>query len=422
MDYKYKNVSAGYIGNLETNATLNSQYYAKLFTTIKQIPKTINQHIIFPQRIPRQGFFIELHELESDDFKNNFKLHLDHITKNYKVSLENLSSSSSKVNIRQYINWLNILLRSGLSERITKVLPHCISVNRLEIELLHETAKIENVLSTDKSIDIDKLLHLFDKFNKKENTSNPEKIKLLNVIIVYYYRHLNDSAISDKILNLSQILNKLINNLKETTFFNKYLCSVAYRGLAMVSELSFDIRTMFLNNALFLANNLKSNSEIENIVGLDNLYTCTQSFAKWHLINNDLQKAESCLHDLIVIDPFDSTGYSELGFFYIKNNSYHEAAKSFKKAMELGPPGTGMNAYYYAQCQKKIGNKDEAIKYLHHSTILDSQAISPWLDLLDLYSENITKSYEIAFHIHNTEHLMEQLEEDEIQIIQSIIN
>ena len=111
------------------------------------------------------------------------------------------------------------------------------------------------------------------------------------------------------------------------------------------------------------------------------------------------------------------------GFFYIKIESYNKAANAFKKAMELGPPGTGMNAYYYAKCLEKIGNEPDAIHYLYESAKLDNHALSPWLDLLEHYSnkKQLEKTREIATYIYQTPDLKEQLEEHEITTIQMLI-
>jgi predicted Zn-dependent protease len=165
-------------------------------------------------------------------------------------------------------------------------------------------------------------------------------------------------------------------------------------------------------------------TELEEIVAAENLFTITQSLAKWHILNDDLKTAESCLLELTSIDPNDSTGYSELAFFYLNQHKYQEAETNFKKAMSLGPPGTGMNTYYYAKCLEQLEKHDEAINYLHLSTELDKYAISPWLDLLELHSKekNPNKMREIATYILSNECLMEQLDKNEIIHIKNIIN
>ena len=124
--------------------------------------------------------------------------------------------------------------------------------------------------------------------------------------------------------------------------------------------------------------------------------------SKWHLYNKNLLEAERYLCELIVIDPHDSTGFSELGFFYVNEESFEKAANCFMKAIELGPPGAGMNAYYYAKCLEKLGKEQDAITYLFESTKLDEQALSPWLDLMGHFinQKQNDKAQQIANHIH----------------------
>jgi Flp pilus assembly protein TadD len=88
---------------------------------------------------------------------------------------------------------------------------------------------------------------------------------------------------------------------------------------------------------------------------------------------NEMGIAENYLQELIKIDANDSTGYSELGIFYLQTKNFELAAKNFETAVRLGPPGTGMNAY------------------------------------------------QIANHIYKSPFLFEQLEEDEKTIIKNII-
>jgi len=424
MNYKYNNLSHGYTGKIYKNSTRNSQYYSLFLDLLSKLPDSINHVIAFPQRIPRKDFFKELYELESKEFRKNFDSMINIFINNHINSLENLICDNSENNAREYINWSNILLRYGKFESIIKYFPinYC-GPNHLEIKLIKETAKIELLLSNNISIRIDDLLELVDQFYNNITISNIEKIKILNQLIVYSYRHKIDHA-SKKIFNLSKYLLSYVEILEKKTFINIYQCSIAYRGIAMVLGFSNETRASFLNESLNLARYLQPKCELERMVSLDNLFTCTQSLAKWSLENNQLKLAEENLLQLIKIDPYDSTGFSELGFFYIKNEMYDKAAHYFKVALELGPPGTGMNIYYYALCLEKLGNKNKALNFLYLATEIDKLAISPWLEILNYYlnDESYEKARKIAVNIYNDENLMEQLEHDEILFIKNIIN
>jgi len=425
MRFKYNNLSSGYTGKLYEKGTLNSQYYHHLFNLINNNPDLLNHLIVFPQRIPRKGFFSELYELETDEYRNDFDSIIHQITNNHIESFNNLDKNNSENNARQFINWSNILLRHGQFENLIQYFPtNYFGPYNLEIELIKETAKIEILLSNNEPVIIDYLLELIDRFHDDTSTTWIEKIKLLNQSIVYYYRHKNDTDKSHNIYNISKLLKDHIERLENHTFISTYLSSVAYRGLAMVTEFNDESKSEFLNRSITLAKYVKPYTEIEKIASLDNLFTCTQSLAKWYLKSSNPKKAESCLVELTLIDPNDSTGFSEIGFFYINQESYDQAAKYFKKAMQLGPPGTGMNTYYYATCLEKTGDEENAIKYLYQTTEIDKHAVSPWLALLSLYLKNKAndKAREIATQIYNKQNMMEQLEEDEILFIKNIID
>lgn len=246
---------------------------------------------------------------------------------------------------------------------------------------------------------------------------------LLNRLVVYFYRYEKEALYCNEIVTLSKVLLKYVSHSEYNSFIDTLYSSVAYRGLSMVKEFDQDEQTEFLMKAEKLARLLRPSTKFEEIVASENIYTLLQTLAKWHINLNDNKKAETCLKEMIQIDPFDSTAYSELGFFYIRYNDYDKGAEYFKKAMELGPPGMGMNIYYYATCLEKLGNGLEAINYLYRSADIDKQALSPWLDLLNFYSEKkqFDKTKHISNHIFHTPILKEQLEEHEIVNIQTFL-
>ncbi len=421
MSLKYNNLSAGYLGCSALNATLNSQYYSLL----EKSPDIFNSILVFPQRIPKKGFFLELYELETPDYRKRFDETTSRFIKNHTKSLENLTELNSDTHARVYINWSNVLLRYGCFEHLVNNYPKNYSGEySLEISLLRETAKIEILLSEDAKTSIDELLELADIYLDSDKTSVREKMMLLNQIVVNYYRHQKASADKKRIFDLCNVFLELTQQFENRSFLNTLYCSVAYRALAMVNEFDAETRLSFLNNAEKLARKISWKTEIEKIVADDNLFTCLQSISKWHHSNHDILNAELYLRELIIIDPYDSTGYSELGFFYVEVESYEKAAEYFMQAMKLGPPATGMNTYYYAKCLEKLGKNKDTITYLYKSTELDRQGISAWLDLIDHFinQKNHRKVCEIANHIYYSPILFEQLEDEEKLNLQTFIS
>lgn len=411
MNYRYKHLSPGYVGVRAKELTLNSQFYSydEAFLSEEEI-------ILFPQRVPRAGFFDELYKLETTYFKIKFNTELY----SCKSSLKNFSKIHST---RQWIKWGNICLRYGKFKEIIDSSAN-ISNACLEILLLKEAATVELQLSNDLPVSANNYLKLAQKYTPSKNISDREKILLLNHLIVTSYRHDKNQSNQKFVYLYANTLRNLLIKFENDTFMNQLYCSVGYRGLAMVSEFGQNMQAAYLQKSESLATNLRGLSAIENIISLENQYTCFQTMAKWHQHNGDTALTESYLNKMIQIDPYDSTGYSELGFHFVNIEDYKNASANFKKAMELGPPGTGMNAYYYAKCLEILGMHDEAIENLFKSTELDDQGISPWLDLAEYYVNQYheSKAIEIASHILNSPTLFEQLEKNEIIKLQNIIN
>jgi tetratricopeptide (TPR) repeat protein len=425
MNYKYKNLSVGYTGIVYQKSTINSLYYGLFFEEANRSSDILNTIFIFPQRIPRSGFHVELYNLETDEYRINFDEIINKIKQYHLQFLTNLSKNNSEINARRYINWSNILLRYGCFENLLNYFPKNYSgVFALEIKMLRESAKIEMMLSEDKMISPDEQLELAEIFIDNDAASDREKIMLLNQIIVNFHRYQKEKHSNKKIFQLSKILLDLTQKFESTDFINMLHCSVAYRGLAMENTFGNKIQISFLNKAEELARNIRCQSEIERVVASDNLFTCLQSISKWHLHNKNLLQAENHLCELITIDPYDSTGYSELGFYYLNLESYEKAADCFRQALELGAPGVGMHTYYYAKCLENLGKDEEAIIYLYEATKLDEQGISAWLDLMNhfLQKNEHAQACQIANHIHSTPILTEQLEDEEKIIIQTLAN
>jgi tetratricopeptide (TPR) repeat protein len=426
MSYNYKHLSPGYISELGDKLTLNSKFYSVFDVHFAQQPHRLGDEIIlFPQRIPKLGFFEELYNLETINFKIGFNARIYDTTNHLKrLSLVASNNQDEKI-IRYYINWANICLRYG---RFETIIDHSPLAEKqpfsLEIQLLKEAASIELQLSKYLPISIDNYLGLTEKYLSSKSISDREKIMLLSHLIVAHYRHGKSQTHQKKVSGYAKKLIKLLEKFEHNTPLHHLYCSVGYRGLAMVTEFGIEKQVDFLKQAEKIADNMKSGSETEELVALENRYTCYQSIAKWHQHNNDIIKAENYLQKMIQLDPYDSTGHSELAFHYLKQDNYKEAAVSFKAAMSLGPPGTGMNAYYYAKCLEKLDRQNDAAEYLFQAAELDPQAISPLLDLVEYYTErnNPYNAQEIVKYILSTEILSEQLEKDEVIKLHSLIN
>src|SRR4051812_19501404 len=115
MQYKYPKITAGHLGLKVECPTVNSGFYAELFQN--QVSNDFIQ--IFPQRVPKIGFFLELKQLELSDFAEKF----DYFIESMRAELSHAYSETlSKSNAQQIriLNLLRLHLRYGLCEDILK--------------------------------------------------------------------------------------------------------------------------------------------------------------------------------------------------------------------------------------------------------------------------------------------------------------
>ncbi|HTM64594.1 MAG TPA: hypothetical protein VL360_08890 [Gammaproteobacteria bacterium] len=423
MRLRYPHLSSGYIGCDHDQQTLNAKYHGNFSGACMDHVFCLDDIILFPQRIPRMGFFIELYQNETDEFRDAFTKHRSHL-KDYLINTAKIANLKANESIsRFYINWANLCVRYGLfNEVINNPLIRQFNAVELEAMTMKESAKIDFMLSTGKPVNIGGYLDLAETYIPKHSNER-EQIILLNQLIVTYYRH-QKSTRSKKVFKYAKDFLSLLEKYESNNLHNQLYCSMGYRGLAMVKEFSFDLQNEFLNKAEFLAMAAKTDHDYHEPVVLENQQICFQSIAKWHLQNGDMKNAEKYLNQMVMVDPYDSTGHSELGLFLIKLEAFEEAGKCFKKAMELGPPGAGMNAYYYAQCLINLGKETDAVDYFKKAAELDPLSISPLLDLLDYYNAkgDQSKANDIVNYIMKHDHLSEQLEAHEIKKMQTSIH
>lgn len=419
MNFCYPHLTAGYLGIRIEEATLISSFYAEIFSNFH----CIDDSLIFPQRIPRKEFFTEIRSLEESNIVKLFILFQEALKKNTFDALQMMLTNTPSTRI--FLNYINLLLRYGLSEVVCKIDSKSLFASMhtsdfVEFELLKEISHFQSSHSGN----IYNLINLADKALFQSDLTNRVKIIILNYLIVAAYRFNIKLPYKECLKKCSEALLKLIELDYTGDFGSIIRKSVAYRGLAMVKEYGESLQNDFLKKAEQIARDIKPNGVLEDILAKENLYTCVQTLSKWNTSLGQLVQAKSNLTEMIKIDPFDSTGYSEMGFFLSSHEKYEEAASQFKLASELGSPGVGMNTYYYAKCLQMLGKTDDAIVVLYESTKIDPEAVSAWIDLFDYYTDtnNITKQKEIALILLTNPIYRNQLEKDEIDTMKKFIN
>lgn len=412
MQFNYPNVSKGYLGITDTSSTLSSASFAEIM---------INGHdfkcrLPFVQRVPKFDFFTELLSLETNEFKAEFS---DKI----KVIKEGVLNYWAKKRTHDFsiINWLNILLRFGQSPfLVTLSLPDNINLElQLEFQLIQEQAKIEINLSNDEEVSLTSIITFTEKI-KVLNIDPKFIMYALSRVVVNGARHhvLKDTTL---LVEYTKLILDLLGNFKEDSFRVNILRSMLYRGIAMVNDFGVEQQSEWLKLAEQYARNIIFTNKLEKIVMLDNLYTCLQTLSKWNGYLNKTLDAEHNLKEMISINPHDSTAYSELGIFLMKLNRYEDAAINFKKSVELGPPGVGMNTYYYAKCLQLLGKSTEAIQMFYNCISYDELAISPWLELFEHHVNHSdqVQAKDIANKILMNIELVEQLDPEELDKLKS---
>lgn len=165
----WPHISLGYLGESCKNLTLNSRFFS---LTINN-SKLLNSILIFPQRIPRVGFFEELVSLESSQFNENFN-----------KLLTNFKYLTMQKNIKKNVllNYLKILLRYGCAEYVA----HFPLQNKIdcqiqyEIKFLQICARIEISLADNNQPDLAELTEFIEHILLSKNISQLFKILVLN--------------------------------------------------------------------------------------------------------------------------------------------------------------------------------------------------------------------------------------------------
>lgn len=343
MNFRFPHITSGYLGKEHDQLSLNSSFYSIILRDLS----LLNSPVIFPQRVPKTEFFEELLLLESKDISEQLRIKQNELNQLLTNTLVTLDKQSTKQ--RYFLNILHMMLRFGLSDSIL-IVEHQYIANHLdqnhlaEFELIQVIAMfILNNHINESNLEILLQKGLSDQCNQRI------RILILNYLIVANYRF-NLKLPNHKYLQqCHETLMHLIQFSKSTDFAAMIRISVAYRGLAMMTELNDIVKSKYLKKAEYFARNTQPNGSLETLIAKENLFTCLQTLAKWYITYNQLHHAESCLSEMITLDPHDSSGYGEMAFFLLNQDRVQEAESSFKRAAELGPPAVGMHTYYYGK-------------------------------------------------------------------------
>lgn len=405
----YPHLTLGYIGKRSASgATLNAAFYAEFFSG----DYDLDAPLLFPQRVPRTGFFDELAELEhAYGFASKFSDQKASIIQQLTTATEN-----------RLINYCTLLLKTArFNTLISELRPsnNLSLAKRYEFDLLVEIAKINRDLSNAKCVNITGLLSLAERAKAENELPQRIQMQIFMRLVVTAFRYCRSTNDHETARFYADKAREFTDNLEPKSFTDLVLKSVCYRGLAMAKHYDADYMDQALQKVESIARSIVPSNALERAVRDENLYTGLQTLAKWAITNKNLEKAEAYLREMTVLDPLDSTGFTELGFFLAKQGRHSEAEKSFLTASLLGPPAVGMTLYYAAKACQSYGNEGRALEMFHEVAEIDPSAISPWLEILNYYIKirNANEGSLLAKRILANPDLKDQLNEDEYHAI-----
>lgn len=410
MKYRYPNISKAYTGSVcrEAELTLNAQFYALFHRA--QLPFDV----VFPQRVPRIDYFLELEFLEVPHFKLAFERCLAPSLECLKQYKDEVCDRSS---LPERLFHMNYLLRQGRFEDICSLSPKVEGEDSLSLEfaLLVETARIELDLCAARAPNLQGLTAMANTVQRLD-VSVTQKMRVVNRLIVYASRHTHDDSVL-KLAVYVDYLWTLLETFCPQTFVESLACSVAYRGIAMSDHLDITQREYSLARCESIARELSPSTIAEAIIASENLYNVLQTLSKWAMLHESWAEAEKFLSEMVVLDPLDSAAFTEWGILMMRLGRYDEAISHFQKAVALGPAGVAMNTFFLGEVWRKLGDCVKAQACFNETIKLDPESISPYLSLLSLHESLGDKKQAglVARRILSNELLVRQLEGLEVE-------
>jgi len=381
----------------------------------------------FPQRVPRKGLFDEINDLESSI---SFKRLVTSRIAPFIFRLEKLSETSKSVklseeNTWEKINLCKLLLRYGEYDVVLGLSQSPAPSASLAIEqaVVRNQAKFYKSLSKGEKVNSKDFLVTAKKAMKFGNDlSPPFLINAIGRYVVAKFRYDPTASLTSVDRECANLLEQSLARSDESDLFSALRKAVGYRGLSMLPHYSFRQAKRFLDEMITLNVSMVASDKMNSTIIKENLYTSEQTLSKFHANANNHLLAEQHLRNMIQIDPLDSTGYSELALFMMNAGRIRESRRVFHTAEKLGPPGVGMNCFFVGIAELESNRKQRALECFRRVTRLDPYSISPWLEIVKLYTEkkNKTALRRTIGRILGTPALRKQLTHAETNELQSL--
>ncbi|HUP57522.1 MAG TPA: hypothetical protein VM598_08735 [Bdellovibrionota bacterium] len=405
---KFPHLTAGYCGKQADSATLNSAYWARF-----ELDDLDGSKLALPQRIPRPDFFRELLERETPSAARSFESRADEFARHHRELLH--QREPGEVHADRLINLERTLLRYGRFQQVARrMLPRGLTpAQNLRLAMLSWSARMYSKHGSDASREISELRSIWPQTRSLDDAVRAE---LAIRLIVYSSRY---SARRD-LRGPTDLLIRHAAAPSGANLYDQIIKAMALRALPMSPLLTQAERERCLGEMQGLLARMPARTEKEKLVRSELKLTSLQTLAKWNMSHGNTQEAGKYLRSMIELDPFDSTGYSELGLHLYHQGSFARASRSFDRAYRLGPPGLALNVYFRGLCEAEQGSTSRAIRSQRLSSRLDSTALSPMLALFELRRGSSSSAARvIASEILGRKTLASQLEREETAELRS---
>lgn len=197
-------------------------------------------------------------------------------------------------------------------------------------------------------------------------------------LVVEYAKTLGDLATAEF---WREEVTKDIQQLKPSLndFEYNFLMSMYYRSVSFVPFLRRDKQKVVEEMDLcesYARSLLNGENELQKVVAWENLSLCLESRSKESIWLNNLDLAEERVRTIVQMEPLESRYHLELGEVLIKQGKLEEAAKVYRSATRLGPPGTPVAWFMAGQCHEKMGELEVASDCYLASLKIEPEAIS----------------------------------------------
>ncbi|MCA2721859.1 MAG: tetratricopeptide repeat protein [Microcystis sp. M048S1] len=198
----------------------------------------------------------------------------------------------------------------------------------------------------------------------------------LTILYAKVFRNIDAAKHWRKIADKS--LDHLVSSLSEFQF--KLFKSNFHRAAVFIplvqGKKKTVIREMDICQSLAEELTRECKNETERIFAHENLTTVFESRTKEALWLGDIDLAEERAKKMVAMEPLYSRYRLQLGEILLKQNKFEEAAKIYRSATRLGPPGMAIAWFMAGQCHERLGEIDIACDCYLASLQMDELAIS----------------------------------------------